>query len=178
MRFGRGTAVVVAAVVLAGCSSATRASREPAAPAGSAAASAQAAPWAAGPCAPRVVNTSLPTWARAGFTPPDTKMRHAVSAGGDMIAALFAYPTRAWPGEGDGSKILWISRVRQRPSSPLKIDAYRDGSQRPVHREVTSGAGPSLIKLPEPGCWRLKLSWSGHSDTIDLRVAEPLAGRA
>ncbi|GAA2093532.1 hypothetical protein [Actinomadura alba] len=179
MAFRRAIAMAAAAAFLAACTSTQRPAGEATAQSRTAAPAAQAAPWAAGACAPRVAKGSLPTWARSGFSDAGAaRIPHVVSARGDMIAALFAYPTRAWPGDGDGSKILWISRLRQQPSSPLKIDAYRDGSQQPVHREMTGGAGPSLIKLPEPGCWRLKLSWSGHSDTIDLRVAEPMAGRA
>jgi hypothetical protein len=28
---------------------------------------------------------------------------------------------------------------------------------------------PSIIDLPAPGCWTLHLSWSGHTDEIQLR---------
>ena len=26
----------------------------------------------------------------------------------------------------------------------------------------------SIIDLPQPGCWRLSLTWPGKTDTIDL----------
>ncbi|MBC6458468.1 hypothetical protein [Actinomadura sp. HBU206391] len=181
MTFRSGFALTAAApLLLAACTSAPQATKSSTAPSPSTAVQAKAVPWPAGGCDPRVRKV-LPTWARAGFSDKGAaRMPHVMSSRGDIVAALFAYPTRAWPSDrpDDGSKILWISRVPQQPMSPLKIDAYLDGSQRPVHREVDGGPGPSLMKLPQPGCWRLRLSWSGHSDTIDLEVAPPAAGRA
>ena len=38
----------------------------------------------------------------------------------------------------------------------------------PVERVIMGGPGPSLLNLSRPGCWRLKLSWSGRTDTLDL----------
>jgi hypothetical protein len=182
MTFRRGIAVAAVAAVaalLAACGSAPRSTRDSTAPSPSAATSEQAVAWPAGDCTPRVAKGLLPTWARTGFTSTEAaKIPHVMGSRGDIVAVLFAYPTRAWPREGDGSKILWVSRVPQQPMNPLKIDAYLDGSRQPVHREVAGGPGPSLMKLPEPGCWRLRLSWSGHSDTIELKVAPPEPGRA
>jgi hypothetical protein len=34
---------------------------------------------------------------------------------------------------------------------------------------VPGGPGPSIIDLPAPGCWTLRLSWSGHTDELRLR---------
>ena len=42
---------------------------------------------------------------------------------------------------------------------------------KPVSRTVAGGPGPSIIDLPAAGCWRMALTWSGHSDSIDLRYA-------
>jgi hypothetical protein len=37
-----------------------------------------------------------------------------------------------------------------------------------VRHIVPTGPGPSTIDLPEAGCWRLTLSWSGRKDSVDL----------
>jgi hypothetical protein len=39
---------------------------------------------------------------------------------------------------------------------------------RTVSRAVPGGPGPSIINLPDAGCWRLTLTWSGGRDTLDL----------
>jgi hypothetical protein len=33
---------------------------------------------------------------------------------------------------------------------------------------VGGGPGPSIIDLPQAGCWHLALKWSGHTDTMRL----------
>jgi hypothetical protein len=35
-------------------------------------------------------------------------------------------------------------------------------------RVVPGGPGPSIVNLPQAGCWRLTLAWSGQTDTLDL----------
>ncbi len=56
---------------------------------------------------------------------------------------------------------------------PLRIEATRDGSPEVVRREVPGGPGPSELDLPAPGCWHLRLTWRGQSDTLDLPVQAP-----
>ena len=55
---------------------------------------------------------------------------------------------------------------------PLVIDAVREGTTMRVRREL-GGAGPSIVDLPDPGCWRLTLRWGKHRDTIDLVYERP-----
>ena len=77
------------------------------------------------------------------------------------------------PGKTRGNKILWVSHSAVRPMSDLTIRAQRMVGARPVGptvlRIVDGGPGPSTVDLPAAGCWRLALSWSGKSDTLDLR---------
>lgn len=115
----------------------------------------------------------LPRWARGGFSDPQPQM-HYVIGGSDKIAGiLFADPLTSPPPRDHNNKILWVSRVPTTPGSDLRITAQRmTGSQRigsPVQRRVTGGPGPSKINLPAPGCWRLSLRWSGHTDNLDLQ---------
>jgi hypothetical protein len=90
---------------------------------------------------------------------------------GDLIAVLFNYPPVSATEPGQGTKILWKSRLPQEPMQPLRIEATLDGSTTTLIREIPGGAGPSLVQLPTAGCWRLALSWSGHQDRMTLQFS-------
>ena len=148
---------ILAAVVLGAC-----------ALAGPSAAHAQSAP-----CASGVHKAVLPTWARAGFSDKRPVFTYALGASDRIAAVVFGYPLLSPPGKTRGNKILWVSHSAVRPMSDLKIHAQRMVGARPVGpvvlRTVDGGPGPSIVDLPAAGCWRLALSWSGKSDTLDLR---------
>jgi hypothetical protein len=110
----------------------------------------------------------LPEWARTGFSDPEPKMPHVLGRDHRIVAVLFGDPLVAPPARDRANKILWVSRDPVQPLSDLRIRAS-DGS-RTVSRVVQGGPGPSLIDLPA-GCWHLSLSWSGRSDSLDLRYA-------
>ena len=110
----------------------------------------------------------LPEWARTGFSDPEPKMPHVLGRDHRIVAVLFGDPLVAPPARDRANKILWVSRDPLQPLSDLRIRAS-DGS-RTVSRVVQGGPGPSLIDLPA-GCWHLSLSWSGRSDSLDLRYA-------
>ncbi len=136
----------------------------------------RAAPQATSPGAPAtaartgcgsVVETGpLPEWARAGFS-GDARMPHVMGDRGDIVAAIFGHPLALTRPDGSSNKILWVSKPSD-PPGDLQITATRDGTTDPVRRTVPGGPGPSIIDLPQAGCWRLTLTWSGHSDTMDL----------
>jgi hypothetical protein len=118
-----------------------------------------------------VTRDALPVWARAGFTGDGSDYPHVFSEHGDLIAVLFAYPPRSTQDPQTGTKILWISRLPQQPQQPLRIEATLDGTTTPVLRQLPGGAGPSSVQLPQPGCWRLRLIWSGHEDRMTLQFS-------
>lgn len=89
---------------------------------------------------------------------------------GDIVAAIFGYPLAVTRPTDSSNKILWVSRPAG-PPGDLRITATRDGTTDPVRRTVPGGPGPSIIDLPQPGCWRLTLTWSGHTDTMNLVYA-------
>jgi hypothetical protein len=99
-------------------------------------------------------------------------MHYELSKDRDIAALLFAYPLLAPPPTTHSNKILWVSRVPIN-GSPLWITARRMiGSQvvgRVIERQVIGGPGPSIINLPEAGCWHLNLRWSGRRDVLDVR---------
>jgi hypothetical protein len=122
---------------------------------------------AGSPCGAGVDRGVLPKWARTGFSDPKPRMPHVLGDNGRIVAIIFGEPLFAPPSPDRGNKILWVSHAPVRPLSDLRIRAERDGQV--VNRVVRGGPGPSLIDLPEAGCWHMTLRWSGRSDTLDLR---------
>ncbi|MEU7780776.1 hypothetical protein [Micromonospora parva] len=169
-------------VLLAGCTATT--SGGSAAPAATTAATASATTAtttaattasAATGCGSRVETGPLPDWADAGFR-GDARVPHVFGAKGGIVAVLFAHPLRQVRDDGSNNKILWVARAATTSPDPvapatLVITARLDGTDTQVIREVRGGPGPSIIDLPQAGCWRLDLSWSGHTDTMDLVYA-------
>jgi hypothetical protein len=139
-----------------------------------AAATAHAADGAAAPACSSVVETGvLPLWARAGFSEARPRSAHVTGRTGAIMAVLFANPLVSPPAHGHDNKILWVARTTPAHAATLSIRAQRMSGTTsigaPVSRRVAGGPGPSIVDLPAPGCWRLTLSWYGHSDTLDLR---------
>jgi hypothetical protein len=132
-------------------------------------------------CSAQVHQDRLPEWARNGFS-GDARATYAMSYAGQMVAVLFGYPLSQPPAEGRNNKILWVAGpAAPTPRDPsagpdyndLLIDARLDGHGEPVQRRIAGGPGPSIVDLPEPGCWRLTLRWSGRTDIIDLEYGAP-----
>lgn len=117
-------------------------------------------------CGSVVETGPLPEWARAGFS-GDARIPHVMGDGGNIVAAVFGHPLAVTRPDGSSNKILWVSKPPY-PPGDLQIDATRDGTGDAAQRRVPGGPGPSIIDLPQAGCWRLTLTWSGHSDTMDL----------
>lgn len=122
-------------------------------------------------CSARVVEGVIPSWAQAGFNPPNQRMHYELGSKDQIVALLFAYPLLAPPPKSHSNKILWVSKSWGN-GSPLLIKAQRLYGPNPVgdvvQRQVAGGPGPSIIDLPTAGCWQLDLEWSGHHDTVDL----------
>jgi hypothetical protein len=133
-------------------------------------------PAAGGGCASSLAYGPLPSWARAGFTPPTQAMPYVLSARGDIVAVLWArhdpLVTPAPPGRNN--KILWVAKPLT-GSSSLEITAQRlvgGTTVGPVQRRtVAGGPGPSIIDMPTAGCWQFTLRWGGRADTLDLAYA-------
>jgi hypothetical protein len=153
---------------------ATACTAEPAAPA-STPASTSAGQAAAG-CKPDVHSEPLPVWARAGFS-GDARAIYSLGRSGQIVAVLFGYPLSQPPAKGRNNKILWVASPASQGDAnadpDLIIEARLNGKGDPVQRKVDGGPGPSIVDLPEAGCWRLSLSWGGRTDTIDLEYNAP-----
>ena len=129
--------------------------------------SAHASPSAPDRCTSVVKYDPLPDWARGGFSPNAPPMAHVLSDRGEIMAILFAEPLTTPPRPDRNNKILWktLTPVTQ---GGFKIEAQRVGTGETTSIEDVDPPGPSIIDLPQPGCWRLSLTWPGKTDTIDL----------
>jgi len=122
-------------------------------------------------CAGVITTAPLPTWARAGFSPPGQSVPQIHGVHGSILGVVFGNPLRAPNIQGHGNKILWLPSPVQgsaaSPSDPdLRIHATLNGSDIAVDRRISAGPGPSLVDMPKPGCWTFALSWSGHTDRL------------
>lgn len=132
---------------------------------------ARPAPVAADSCGTTVGTDALPGWARTGFSGDGSGVPHVLGRDGGILAVLFNYPPVASADPNVANKILWVSRLPQQPMRPLRIQATLTGTKSSVYREIPGGPGPSSVNLPTPGCWRLALSWSGHTDVMTLKFS-------
>ena len=166
--------LAVTALLVAGCTGNGQPAGRPnpsTAGAGTTQASARAAASAA--CAGQPPVSPLPVWARAGFSPADQAVPHVMGEAGNIVGILWATrdALHSPPRPDIRNKILWVSRLPLVAPLPLVIRAALVGSTRTATVTLPGGPGPSIIDLPAPGCWTFRLSWSGHTDQLQLRYA-------
>ena len=125
----------------------------------------------ASPCRSTVVTGVLPVWARGGFSDPQPVMPYVTSAGGGIVAILWE-PLTGPPASADGDKVLWVWRNPAEATS-VRAVARLNGTGPALPRFATDVTGPSAVSLPSAGCWRVSITWTGGSDTIDLQAAQP-----
>ncbi|MBL7255753.1 hypothetical protein [Paractinoplanes lichenicola] len=154
----RTLAVAAAVLTLAGCTATTQPAETPST--------------AAAKCGETVRTTALPEWARAGFNWDGSGIKHVYGAKGEILAVLFGYPLSSPPGPDRGNKILWVARD-QYEHGDLTITAELAGGTARAEQKVSGGPGPSIVDLPQPGCWHVTLTWPGHTDTMDLTYGVP-----
>ncbi len=81
------------------------------------------------------------------------------------------------PAQDRNNKILWVPRHVSKSVAAMWIRMQKmDGTKlvgAPVRRIIKTGPGPSYVDAPSAGCWRLTLTWSGRSDTLDLAYVPP-----
>jgi hypothetical protein len=94
----------------------------------------------------------------------------------DQTAAgfIFGYPLRAGHPTNPSNKILWVVGF-PRNGLPLEITGQLSGADAPsLHESETAHSGPgeiypSIVDVPQSGCWRFDLSWAGHHDVVYLQ---------
>lgn len=123
----------------------------------------------------------LPMWARDGFSGDGAGVHWTLSASGDVAAIVFAYPLVSPPAVDRNNKILWVidgdvpvvipssgPAGSAQPSQDLVITAHLEGTDVVTTIDTGAAPGPSIVDMPQPGCWHLDLAWGGRTDSIDL----------
>jgi hypothetical protein len=88
---------------------------------------------------------------------------------------IFGYPLTAGR-TNPNNKILWVVG-QPRNSSNLELRVHPVNATQPVvvdSIKPDSGPGqiyPSILDMPQSGCWHFELRWAGHEATVDLRYA-------
>ena len=126
-------------------------------------------------CVCGVTEGVIPEWARDGFMTP-APVNPTVGSGRQHRGHRVRLPAHGSGPSSTNNKVrLWVAKWVD--GSDLVIDAQRmDGAVpvgSPVMRRVEYGPGPSIVDLPDTGCWRLTLRWAGLVDTLDLEYASP-----
>ena len=89
---------------------------------------------------------------------------------------LFGYPLTASRRQGPANKILWVVGM-PRNGSALEITGHLINVRTPavhVTQPADSSPGeiyPSIVDVPNAGCWHFDLMWDGHKTSIDLKYA-------
>jgi hypothetical protein len=124
--------------------------------------------------ATQVVKGDVPGWLDdAGAHSNPDSLPYAVATPATAAGFLFGYPLRAGHPENPANKILWVVALA-RGGSPLVISGHPVGKSAPlvaVTQPANSTPGeiyPTIVDVPEPGCWHLDLVWAGHQTSIEL----------
>ena len=116
--------------------------------------------------------------ARQSLPCPAPAQRELVGRRHRIVGHSFGWPEpfRSPPLPDRHNKILWeLQRTGQAgDTADLLITASLNGSEIVIHRRVeghvTPGRSrPSIIDMPEPGCWTFTLAWGAERDTVSLR---------
>jgi hypothetical protein len=102
--------------------------------------------------------------------------RRLVGASRDIVGEVFAPRLMSPPSREYSNKILWTSD--QQGSADLLLSASLNGTdlsvQRRVEGHLTPGSSrPSIINVPEAGCWTFSLRWGTASDVVAVRYSRP-----
>lgn len=93
-------------------------------------------------------------------------------------AVIFGYPLRAGHPQNPDNKILWLVSLPPRAGS-LDIAAHLVGTDTPLVSQsaafLASGDIPSIIDMPQPGCWQFDLSWSGHQRWSSSNISKSVS---
>ena len=110
-------------------------------------------------------------WTAQAAGPVD--LVQATSHDGNAVAYLFGQPLRSGEPENPANKILWVMK-EPRGVSDLVITGHPlDAAAPTVHQSEAADSSPgeiypSIVNVPEPGCWAFTLEWNGNKDTIEL----------
>ena len=170
--------LVLAATLLAGCSTSRSTSPLPATP--SPAASAQSSPVQAanvipGGCGSTPLHKGgVPSWLDdAGGHNNPVGVPYVLAMPAHAGGFVVGYPLRAGHPQNPNNKILWVVGAPRNGSS-LEISGHPLNAATPtvhVTQPANSSPGeiyPSIVDVPKSGCWHFDLAWSGNKTSVDL----------
>jgi len=160
--------VAVLAVVLACSGSAAPASRAPRATS----TPPKAQPTSGGCGRTQAQVGAVPAWldVAAVHVP---QLPYVIAVPDSAAGFLFARPLRAGHPENPANKILWVVRTPRQGSS-LQVDGRPLGTAGIiVHQSQPANSFPgdiypSIVDVPDPGCWRFALQWATGRAEVDL----------
>jgi hypothetical protein len=121
-----------------------------------------------------VAKGHVPSWLdEAGAHNNPDFLPYVVAVPADAAGFIFGYPLRAGHPENPSNKILWVVRL-PRGGSGLEITGHPADATKPtidVAVPANSGPGeiyPSIVDVPQPGCWHFDLAWAGHHAAVEL----------
>lgn len=122
---------------------------------------------------PNPLDEFFTTWIAATPRPSRIYGTFSVSLPGVEGAAIYA--GGRFPDGRTNTKVLWLV---DEPSGQLTIAGVRldaQGSFEQVERAAASPAYayPSILVVPEAGCWLLKLRTSGRGGVVVMRALAP-----
>jgi hypothetical protein len=121
----------------------------------------------------QILKGGAPPWVHklAGTSTYIDIVPYVLAAPPTVAGFLYGYPLRAGHPTDRNNKILWLVNLGPRTGA-LNITAHLIGATAtPVSTGaafIPSGDAPSIVDLPEPGCWEFDLSWSGHQAAVDI----------
>jgi hypothetical protein len=124
-----------------------------------------------------VLYGTYPGWiANAGLP---SGMHYVMSREGNLVGMLFADPLVAppRPAPGPNNKVLWISKV-SREGQPLRLTLTPSGGGAAVTVEQPADSSPgeiypSIVDVPEAGCWTVSAQWGANRATFELNYLSP-----
>ena len=121
-----------------------------------------------------IVKGKVPAWLdEAGAHNNPDSLPYVLATPQQAAGFIFGYPLRSGHPENPSNKILWVVGWPRNGSS-LEITGHPLGAAAPivtVDRAADSSPGeiyPSIVDVPQPGCWHFDLAWAGHKASVEL----------
>ena len=153
-------------LVLAGCSTTTTSSTAIPTP--------SAAVLAGGCGSTPLMQGHVPAWVdQAGAHNNPDGLPYVIADPSQAAGFIFGNPLRAGHPDNPTNKILWVVGLPRNGSS-LVITGHPLPTATPIVAQsepADSSPGeiyPSIVDVPEPGCWHFDLAWAGHHASVDL----------
>lgn len=127
----------------------------------------------AGGCATtQVYKDGEPDWlTRAGDNNNPNELPYFITSPPIAAGFLFAHPLKGGRAANPNNKILWVVGV-PRAGNDLEVEVSQTGTAgESLAFPADSGPGdiyPSIVDVPNPGCWHFLLSWGPNKATADL----------